>query len=142
MVRRGRFALMNGKEYELISYQHQYYLKSTDIVDLQLGFIDIQGTAKEFTKKVSVEDLEDAYEVFPYAMLIGYRFAVEGYNKKTGNVRLVTSNPFVKKKIDVRAYRKDEYIIELPYEDVVIQEDRIPILGFENIYWLEIHDFG
>lgn len=134
MVRKGRFALMSGKEYELISYQRQYYLKSKDIVDLQLGFIDIQATAKEFIKKVSIEDLEDAYEVFPYAMLLGYRFAVEGYTESSGTVRLVTSNPFVKKKIDVKAYRKDEYIIELPYEDVVIQEDRIPILGFEDIY--------
>ena len=134
MARKGRFARIYGKEYELITYQREYYLKSKDIVDLQFGFIDIQGTAKEFTKKVSVEDLESAYEVFLYAMLIGYRFAIEGYNEKEGTVRLVTSNPFVEKRIDVKPYGKDEYIIELPYEEIVIQEDRIPILGFDNIY--------
>ena len=134
MARKGRFARMNGKEYELISYHRQYYLISKDIIDLQYGFIDIQGTAKEFTKKVSIEDLESAFEVFPYAMLLGYRFAIEGFNERSGTVRLVTSNPFVKKKIDVKHYGVGEYIIELPYEEIVIVEDRIPILGFENIY--------
>lgn len=138
MVRRGRFAQMNGKEYELFSYQRQYYLKSTEAADLELGFTEMQGNVGEFTRKVSVKDLEDAYEIFPYAMLTGYRFAVEDFNQEKGIVRLVTSNPFVKKKIDVKAYRKDEYIIELPYEDIVIEEDRLPILGFENIYELEI----
>lgn len=134
MARKGRFARMNGKEYELMSYQRQYYLKSKDIVDTELGFIDILGTATEFTKRVSVEDLDNAYEVFPYAVLKGYRFAIVGFNEQKRTVRLVTSNPFVKKRFDVKPYGKDEYIIELPYEDIVIKEDRIPILGFENIY--------
>lgn len=133
MLRKGCFAKVNGKEYRLTSYQRQYYLRSKNIEDLQLGFIEIQGAAKEYIKEINKEDLEDAYEIFPYAMLRGYRFAIEGYNEKTGLVGLVTSNPFVQDKIDVRAYRKDEYIIELPYEQVLIEEDRIPILGFENI---------
>lgn len=133
MLRKGCFAKVNGKEYRLISYQRQYYLKSKDIADLQLGFMEIQGTAKEYIKKITIEDLEDAYEIFPYAMLRGYRFAIEGYNQETGLVGLVTSNPFVQDKIDVRAYRKDEYIIELPFGHVTIEEDKIPILGFENV---------
>lgn len=135
MLRKGCYAKVNGKEYRLTSYQRQYYLKSKDIADLRLGFIEIQGTEKEYIKKIAKEDLEDAYEIFPYAMLRGYRFAIEGYNKETGLIGLVTSNPFVQSKIDVRAYRKDEYIIELPYKHVLVEEDRIPILGFENIYY-------
>lgn len=132
MIRKGRFARMNGNEYEMISYQRQYYLKSSNACDIQYGFEETQENTGEFMKKVFIEDLEDAYEIFPFAMLMGYRFSVEGQDKEMGTVRLVTSNPFVKKKIAVKAYRKDEYIIELPYEDVMIQEDRIQILGFEN----------
>ena len=132
MVRKGRFALSNGEEYELISYQRQYYLKSEDRFDLQRGFIKLSHDDNIFIKQVSVIDLQDAYEVFPYAMVSSYRFSVEGYNEETGIVGLVTNNPFVQGKIDVRPYGQDEYILEIPHEDVHIKEDRIPILGFDN----------
>lgn len=134
MVRKGRFALANGKEYELISYQRQYYLKSRDALDLQNGFTKLRGNRKEFIKKIDVDDLDDAYEVFSYAMLEGYRFSVEGENYKTGMVALVTSNPFVRGKVNVRPNGNDEYIIELPFEKVDIQEERISILGFESLH--------
>lgn len=132
MVRKGRFALSNGEEYELISYQKQYYLKSEDSHNLQRGFIKMSHDDKVYIKQVSVNDLQDAYEVFPYAMVKSYRFSVEGYNEKTGIVELVTNNPFVQGKINVRPYGQDEYILEIPHEDVQIKEDRIPILGFEK----------
>lgn len=134
MVRKGRYALSNGKEYVLISYQRQYYLKSTDILDLENGFTALRGKKKEFIKKVSIDELEDAYEIFPYAMLEGYRFSVEGKNHKTGMMLLVTSNPFVQGKVNVRPYRNDEYIIELPFGAVNIEEEKISILGFENVH--------
>ena len=132
MVKKGRFARMDGKEYELISYQHQYYLKSTNHNDVQIGFEETQANTKEFIKKISIDNLEDAYEVFPFAMLMGYRFSVEGVDKENSLVRLVTSNQFVQNKIAVKSYGKDEYMIELPYDDVVVEEDRIQILGFEK----------
>ena len=34
-----------------MSYQRQYYLKSKDIVDTELGFIDILGTATNSLKE-------------------------------------------------------------------------------------------
>lgn len=133
MLRKGCFAKVKGVEYQLVAYQRNYYLKSKNPGDLKSGFTEIKGSIeKEYVKQITIEELEDAYEIFPYAILKGYRFAVEGYNHKTSLVSLVTSNPFVQKKIDVRAYRKEEYIIELPFEQVEIQEDRLPILGFEN----------
>ena len=135
MIRKGRFALWKSKEYELISYQRQYYLQSRNQSDLQSGFNEIQGNASVFVKKVSVKELEDAYEILPYVMISGHRFEVEGYNMNTGIVALVTNNPFVQKKIDVQPYGKYEYIIEIPYEDIYIIEDRISILGFENTYY-------
>ncbi|MDS9472884.1 hypothetical protein [Sporosarcina pasteurii] len=134
MIRKGRFAITNSKEYELISYRRQYYLKSKDILDLESGFTVFNGFKNEFIKKICLTDLDHAYEVFPYAILKSYRFSIEGINAKTGKVTLVTSNPFVQKKISVKSYRSGEYIVELPLKDIIIKEERIPILGFENIH--------
>lgn len=85
-----------------------------------------------------MKELDDAYEIFPYAMVGSYRFSVEGYNEKTGMVALVTNNPFVKDKIEVRSYGQYEYIIEIPREDIQINEDRLAILGFEKNYFEQI----
>ncbi len=132
MIRKGRFAIWNCNEYELISYQRQHYLKSKNESDIEHGFRKLKGRNQAFVKRVSVRELEDAYEVFQYAMVASYRFAVEGYNEKQDTVALVTHNPFVKEKLNVRPYGKGQYIIEVPKRDVEIEEDRIPILGFEN----------
>ena len=132
MVKRGRFAVSNGKEYELGSHRSQYYLKSKNPYDLQNGFIKIRDSDKVFIKEVSTEELDDAYEIFPYAMVGGYRFSVQGYNEQTDTVALVTNNPFVKKKINVRPNGQHEYIIDVPHDDIEIKEDRISILGFEK----------
>lgn len=88
-----------------------------------------------FIKQVSAQELDDAYEIFPYAVVGGYRFSVEGYNEKTGTATLVTNNPFVKEKINVRPYGKHEYIIEIPHEDIQVMEDRLAILGFDKDYF-------
>jgi len=126
--------LWNNKEFELVSYQRQYYLQSGDPLELVNGFIKKNGHKDVYIKTVSIEELEDAYEIIPYGMILGYRFAIEGYDEKTGEVTLVTNNPFVKERIDVRPYGKFEYIIEVLLEDIVIEEDRVPILGFEGLY--------
>ena len=133
MIRKGCFALWNNKEYELVSYQRQYYLLSKSKVELQNGFTEKEGDGGIFLRRIAVLELEDAYEVFPYAIYLGYRFTVEGYNERMHTVALVTNDPFVKEKVAVQPYGKFEYIIELPEEEVVIKEERIRILGFENI---------
>lgn len=135
MIRKGRFAVSNGREYELFTYQRQYYLRSENPYDLQFGFIKMINDEKSFIKQVSAKDLDDAYEIFPYAIVGSYRFSVEGYNKKSGTIALVTNNPFVKKKINVRPYGQYEYIIEILYEDIQISEDRFGILGFDRNYF-------
>lgn len=131
MIRKGRFAIWRGKEYELISYQRQYYLRSEDRAELKNGFEEIEGDKRAFIRKIAISELENAYEVYPYAMLLGYRFTVEGYNEKMDTIALVTNNPFVKNKVGVKPYGKFEYIIEVPVEEIEIEEDRLPILGFE-----------
>lgn len=135
MIRRGRFAVSNGKEYEIFTYQHQYYLKSKNPYDLEIGFIRMMNNDAIFIKQVSAQELDDAYEIFPYAVVGGYRFSVKGYNEMTGTATLVTNNPFVKEKINVRPYGKHEYIIEIPHEDIQVMEDRLAILGFDKDYF-------
>ncbi len=132
MLRKGRFAVMDGKEYELFSSQRQYYLKSTNILDLANGFAAWPGKKDVFMKKINTKDLEDAYEVFPYVIVSSHRFMVEAVNYQTGMVTLVTSNPFVQGKMNVKPYRVDEYVIECPIVELKIEEERIPILDFEN----------
>jgi hypothetical protein len=132
VLKKGRFALSDSKEYELASYQGQYYLKSNDSNDLKNGFIKMQNDENLLIKNIDIDELEVAYEVFPFAIVKGHRFSVAGYNKSTGMVSLVTNNPFVKDKLPVRPYGKSEYIIDIPYIALEIKDDRIPILGFEN----------
>lgn len=132
MIRKGRFAIWNNVEYELFSYQRQYYLQTRNQLALLNGFVKSPKDKDVFIKEVDVKELEDAYEIISYVMILSYRFAVEGYNDETGTVALVTNNPFVQKKINVRPYGKDEFIIEIPYGEVEIIEERIPILGFEK----------
>ncbi len=134
MIKKGRFAVWRNKEFELVSYQRQYYLQSENHSDLENGFTKKNGNKTLFTRPVSVKELDNAYEIIPYAMIEGYRFAMEGYNEVTGQVMLVTNNPFVKEKIAVRPYGKFEYIIEVSLDKIQVEEDRIPILGFETSY--------
>lgn len=140
MLRKGRFAVVGGKEYGLFSCHHQSYLKSTNILDLANGFVSWYGRKGIFVKRVSVSELENAYEVFPYVMLRSHRFVVEEVDCRTGRVLLVTSNPFVQKKVNVKPYGIGEYMIELPIEEVAIEEERIAILGFKNNYPLS-HEY-
>lgn len=134
MLRKGRFALVDGKEYQFFSYYDEYYLRTNKVCELASGFLPWHGKKDEYTKKVSIDEFQDAYEIFPYVMLEGYRFSVEVVDEQTGAVSLVTCNPFVQGKVEVKPYRHDEYMIELPIERLEIKEDKISILGFENYY--------
>ncbi|HEX5564914.1 MAG TPA: hypothetical protein VFX34_08135 [Sporosarcina sp.] len=131
MIRKGRFAVWNGKEYPLLSQRRKYYLQSVNPEDKEIGFVEM-GTRGYFFKEISTDDLEDAYEVFPYALLSGYRFALESYEKETRIVTFVTNNPFAQKKVPVSLHG-NEFRIDIPMDQVEILEDRIPILGFESI---------
>ncbi|GKV68985.1 hypothetical protein NCCP2716_14830 [Sporosarcina sp. NCCP-2716] len=132
MIRRGRFARWKGNEYEISSRNRQIYLTTTDAADLDNGFSPIGGSHLSFVRPVDMRELDDAYEIVPYAILKGHRFAIEGADSRTGLVKLVTHNPFAAKKVAVLPYGSDAYMIELPLSDIVVEEDRIPILGFEN----------
>lgn len=134
MVRKGRFVVVDRKEYRIFSCNQQYYLRTNDAEELENGFVPWYGKKDEYIKRIYLNELEDAYEVFPYVMLEGHRFSVEGADEETGMVALVTSNPFVQKKIDVQPYGIDEYIIKLPLNSLQIEEEKIAILGFENYH--------
>lgn len=134
MIRKGRFARWNGKEYEINSRNKQIFLTATNSDELKNGFTQMSGPNAKLLRSVDVKELEDAYEIVPYAILGGYRFAIEGVDSHTGMVKLVTNNAFAMKKVDVHPYGSDGYMIELPLQSISVQEDRIPILGFENRY--------
>lgn len=130
MIKKGRFAVWNGKEYPLLSQRRTYYLQSENPDDKEIGFIEM-GSNGHLFKEVSTDELEDAYEMFPYAMLSGYRFALESYEKESGMVTFVTNNPFAQKKVAVSPHG-NEFRIDIPIDQVEILEDRVPILGFEK----------
>lgn len=132
MVRKGRFAIIDGKEYGLFSSGNQYYLKSTNPLDLANGFSLWRGRENVFIKKISFSKIERAYEIIPYVMLNSHRFIVESVNHQTSKVTLVTSNPFVQQKMNVKPYRNNEYVIECPLSEVTIEEEKMPISGFEK----------
>lgn len=132
MLRKGRFAVIDGKEYALLSSKGEYYLKSSNVLDLANGFCILGGYQDRFIKRVSFDKLESAYEVFPNVMLKSHRFMVESVNYQTDMITLVTSNPFVQKKMEARPYRNNTFIVEYPLEEVKIEEEKIPILGFES----------
>lgn len=132
MVRKGRFAIIDGKEYELFSSENQYYIKSTNPLDLANGFSLWPGRENIFIKKICFAKIEGAYEIFPYVILNSHRFIVESVNQLASTVTLVTSNPFVQQKMNVKPYRNNEYVIEYPLNEVKIEEEKMPILGFEN----------
>lgn len=137
MIRKGRYALWNDEEYQLISFHRKYYLKSRDESDLSKGFLKLRGSDQYFVKCISIQDLDIVYEVFQYAMLSSYRFSVESYNATTDTVSLVTYNPFVKKSLNVLPYGSKQFIIEVFRKDIEIEEEQIPVLGFEENqnYW-------
>lgn len=132
MIRRGRFARWNEKEYEISSRNKQIYLRTENSSEITNGFSQIGGSKDSLYRAVEVNELDDAYEIVPYAILDGYRFAIETIDCSTGMVKLVTNNTFAAKKIELQPYGTDEYMIEIPIQNICIKEDRIPILGFEN----------
>ncbi|WP_040287692.1 hypothetical protein [Sporosarcina koreensis] len=132
MFRRGRFARWNGNEYEISSRNRQIYLTTTDKTELENGFSRLGGKTSSFVRPVTISELEDAYEIVPYALLEGHRFAIEGIDSRTGLLKLVTNNPFAAKKVAVLPHGSDAFMIELPMDNVQVAEDRIPILGFED----------
>lgn len=132
MIRKGRFAIWNNREFELESSSKQFYLRSHVKVDEKDGFEKSTSNELVYLRAVSVNELDDAYEIIPYALISGYRFSVDSFCSETGLYSLVTNNPFVQEKLNVRSHGKFEYIIEVPEDEVKLIEDRIPILGFEE----------
>ena len=131
MFRKGRYAIWNGKEYPVVSQKRKYFLQSDNEIDIENGFTSL-GRQNAYFKEVMPSELEDAYEIFPYAILSGYRFSMESCNEKTGMITLVTNNPYAAKKVDVSPYGMGEFSIEMPFEEITVLEDRVPILGFED----------
>ncbi|MFC7363559.1 MULTISPECIES: hypothetical protein [Bhargavaea] len=130
-LRKGRFAKWKGDDYELASYQRTYYLTTDDPSLSSEGFHPQEGRPGRYIREVSVKDLEDAYEIIPYTIYKSHRFTIEG-ETKDGKLVLVTSDPYVRSKVDVKPYGRHEFIIEVPAAEVDVTEERRRILGFSG----------
>lgn len=131
MFRKGRFAIWQGKEFPVVSQKRKYYLQSDDENDIKNGFKSMDSRNVYF-KEVVLEELEDAYEIFPFAVLSGYRFSIESYNENNDMITLVTNNPYAAKKVDVSPHGMGGFHIEIPFDEITVIEDRVPILGFDD----------
>ena len=128
-LKKGRFAKWEGREYELASYQRMYYLATEDPDAQENGFRPQGGKSGKYIREVSLKELENAYEIVPYAIYESHRFFLEGVTPE-GKAVLITNDPFVQKKLPLKPYGRHEFIMEIPCENVHIAEDRVPILGF------------
>jgi len=131
MIRKGRFGKWKNKEYELFFYQGKYFLRSNDIQDEDLGFSLIEEGKGQFVKETAIRDLEEAYEIVPYAMVEGHRLTVEGYDEKSQTFALTSNNPYAKEKLGMRPYGRYEYIIELPLDRIQLEEEKVSL--FDSI---------
>lgn len=131
-LRKGRFARWQGQDYELASYQRIYYLMTDDPSMVSEGFREQEGRADRYIREVSTKELEDAYEIIPYAMYKSHRFTIEG-ETGDGKLVMVTSDPYVQNVMDVKPYGRHEFITELSPDEVELMEDRIGILGFSAL---------
>ncbi|MFC4408831.1 hypothetical protein ACFOZY_00135 [Chungangia koreensis] len=127
MIRKGRFGKWKNKEYELFFYQGKYFLRTNDIQDKDLGFTPIEEGKGQLVKETAIRDLEDAYEIVPYAMVEGHRLNVEGFDFETKIVALTSNNPYAKEKLGMRPYGRHEYIIELPFDRVQLEEEKVSL---------------
>lgn len=127
MIRKGRYGLWKNKEFELFFYQGKYFLRSDDIQDEDLGFSPIEEGKGQLVKEIAIRELDDAYEIVPYAMVEGHRFNVEGYDETDQLVALTSNNPYAKEKLGMRPYGRYEYIIELPIEQIQLKEEKVSL---------------
>lgn len=131
MIKKGRFAKWNNREFELFFYQGKYYLRSNDIQDSALGFSPIEEGKEQLVRETAIRDLDEAYEIVPYVIYDGHRLQVEGFDTSSQTVVVTSNNPFVKDKLDMRPYGRYEFITEMPFSDIEIEEEKIFL--FESI---------
>ncbi|WP_026677561.1 hypothetical protein [Fictibacillus gelatini] len=132
MIKDGKYAIYKGKEYSIIIEDGYVTLRSFDQSELKNGF-RVGGLLKNvYLKDVSINELEDAYEIIPYCIYKGYDFGIIGYSKEKQTVTIVTSNPKAKEKLNLESPGKGEYIKKVPIQDIQIFEEKRPLFGFRN----------
>ncbi|USK34319.1 hypothetical protein LIT25_02635 [Bacillus sp. F19] len=129
-MRKGKFGVYQGKEYKIISYKKNYYLKSIDPLTQAIGFSLAPGENSIYIKKVEPNDLDDAYEIIPTTFYKGYHFGIIGYDEAKQEVILMTSNPEAWKKLNLETHAKYEFTVDVPLNELDIIEEKEPILGF------------
>ncbi|WP_257348177.1 hypothetical protein [Pseudalkalibacillus decolorationis] len=132
MIRKGEYGVFSGKKFELFYYNQSYYLRSRDQQDTEIGFSSVEGRDSLYIKKVDKSDLEDAYEIVPYAFYKGYKFGIAGFSNERKTVSIVTNDPKVRDLLKLEAPGVAEFTKDVPIHELDVKEEKRPIMGFSD----------
>lgn len=98
-VRKGKYALYQGKEYKIYSNKKNggYDLVSEDESDLEKGFTEEYPST--YTKNVGVEDITSFFKIVSYAIYRGEKFDISAH-VQDGKVNLGTTSAAIAQKFD------------------------------------------
>ncbi len=132
MIKKGRYALYNGKEYSIIQVNNGHVkLRSFDSSAKENGFVlSAASITGVYVKTVGVEDIDDAYEIIPSAIYKGFDFGIIGFDKESQEATLMTSNPEAWRKLNLETHAKYEFTVCVPIIDLDVIEEKVTILGF------------
>ncbi|WP_440970560.1 hypothetical protein ACSS6N_02575 [Peribacillus frigoritolerans] len=125
MLRKGEYAIYNGKEYRFIESDavEGIELISNDKKDMNNGFTHYKNNI--YTKIVGVNEVGKLYSINPYAVYKGELFPASE-ESKTGKVLLVTTNTELAKKMGFKRTDKYVYSKSVEWDEVEIIEERKP----------------
>ncbi|MED3890101.1 hypothetical protein P4601_09165 [Peribacillus frigoritolerans] len=125
MIRKGEYAIYNGKEYRFIESDavEGIELISNDKKDMNNGFTHYKNNI--YTKIVGINEVGKLYSINPYAVYKGELFPASE-ESKTGKVLLVTTNTELAKKMGFKRTDKYMYSKSVEWDEVEIIEERKP----------------
>ncbi len=140
MRRDGSYAIYNGKEYSLgFNFKpdgtEEFELSSRDSQDVSNGFIKDEKR-DIYRKKITLEELETAYNVYTWCKYKGYEFQVLAYSEKDDTYDIVhvtgLKSAAPVKELGFTFAERGVYRKEVKGEELdSVYEVKSPILGFK-----------
>lgn len=129
VVRRGRYAIYRGKEYELvIKRDGELNLISHSSQDYSLGFLPHPVLADLFTRTVTKSELEEYYSIESYAIYRGHAFRVESAGQ--GQLILYSSDGELADKFDFNHSEGGGFyklVMPLLVEDIIEEREDVTL---------------
>jgi hypothetical protein len=119
--KRGLFGIYNDKEYELDKVDEDWFIITRDLSEIANDFeyyINVLGKVNKniLRKKISREDLEEAYKVEMWAKYRGQEFYIMG--EDDGEVLITTQSSDIAKKLDFKFVEPFVYDKNVRIEDL------------------------